>query len=225
MDEDLISYLYQFISDNKNRKIKDALDHRTFHLTVVLENIFQSQNASAVLRSCEVLGIQKVNVVEQNNTFNLNPKVVMGAAKWLDIDRFDNTQNNTRDCIESLKEQGYTVVATSPHAHQDIHEINLERPLALMFGTELTGLSDQALELADEKVKIPMYGFTESYNISVSAAMTMFTLVHRMKEEVAHWKMNEEQQLALKYRWARKILKNAQLIEDEYNHRKQKKTL
>lgn len=219
MDKGLLDYLYAFITDNKKEKIDAALNERTQHISVVLENIYQSHNASAVLRSCEVFGIQNVNIIENNNTFTLHPKIVMGATKWLSLARFDRGENNTLDCINDLKKKNYRIIATSPYAEETIESLDLQNPIAFMFGTELTGLSDQALELADGYVKIPMYGFTESFNISVSASILLYEITRRLRSENIQWKLTEDEKKHLKYKWVKKILKNSDRIEQEYHNK------
>lgn len=216
MKNQLIEHLNQFISENKKQKMVEVLENRTNHITIALENIFQSQNASAVLRSCEAFGIQNVYIIENDNTFKVNPKVVMGASKWLDIHRFDRGTNNTKKCIEDLKSKGYKIIATSPHASESISEIPLNQKTAFLFGTELRGLSDEAMGLADGFVQIPMYGFTESFNISVSVSLTLNEVAKRIRNEKVQWTLSEDEKNELQLQWCRKIVKNAHLIEKEY---------
>ena len=139
---------------------------RTRYLTVVLEDIFQSQNASAVLRTCDCFGIQDVHIIENRNPYEINPDVELGSAKWLNMNRYNKSGHNTLEAFTELRKKGYKIIATSPHKNDlMIQDLPIEHKIALVFGSEREGLSDIALQNADAFVKIPMYGFTESFNI------------------------------------------------------------
>ena len=176
--KELSDYLSNFVSDNKKNKINEIVLNRTRHLTVVLEDIFQSQNASAVLRTCDCFGIQDVHIIENRYLYELNPDVELGSAKWLSINKYNSNENNTQVALSKLKKQGYKIIATTPHRNDLlISDLEINDKIALVFGTEKDGLSEIAMQNADAYVKIPMYGFTESFNISVSAAMSIFYLI------------------------------------------------
>lgn len=216
-NEKLLSYLLSFMSDNKNELFEKIMAERTKHITVVLEDIFQPQNASAVLRTCDVFGIQDVHVIENENEYNVNPRVVHGASKWINLHKYNEKENNTLDCINQLKAKGYKVYATTPHTNDClIEDVPLDEPLALMFGTEMTGLSDIAMENVDGYVKIPMYGFSESLNISVSASICLYELSKRLKASDIDWKLTHEEQVAQLLLWVKQVVKSADLIEQEF---------
>jgi len=209
----LIDYLKDFLTDERVEKINKIVTQRTRHISILLENIFQQQNASAILRSAECMGVQDIHVVENNNVFEVDPEVAMGAAKWLTIHNYNQKQNNTIDAINTLKANGYRVVATMPHEKESmIDELDLSVPTVFMFGTELTGLSEDAIKCADAFVKIPMYGFTESYNISVSAAMVMQTATTRIRNSEFNWQLPIRAQEDLILEWYQKSLKTPDLI-------------
>jgi tRNA (guanosine-2'-O-)-methyltransferase len=213
----LLEYLYGFLSENKMQLFNQAIEERTKHVTVVLEDIFQSQNASAVLRTCDVFGIQDVHIIENINEYNVNPRVVHGASKWIDLHKYNEKENNTLDCINKLKSEGYKVYGTTPHTDDSlIQDIPLDNKVALMFGTEMTGLSNIAMKNVDGFVKIPMYGFTESLNISVSAAISLYELSKRLKESNIDWKLSETDRVDQLIVWAKKVIKDGQAIEDLY---------
>lgn len=213
-DLQLYDKLSAFISDNKRALFDRIAPQRTRHITVVLENIFQSQNASAVIRTCDLVGVQDIHVIEDRNKYQLNPDVTMGSSKWIDIHRYRNAESSTMDCVRALRAKGYCIVATSPRSeHITPESIPLDRPLALCFGTELTGLSDELLEEADMHLRIPMHGFTESYNISVSAAIVLYTLMQRLRSSDVQWQLHDEALLQLKLQWTRTMLQNPSLIE------------
>ena len=213
-DRELYERLVPFISDNKRALFDRLAPLRTRHVTVVLEDIYQSQNASAVVRTSDLLGIQDIHVIENRNKYQLNPDVTLGSSKWVDIHRYREHADNALACVNELRSKGYRIIATSPRGESNTpHTIDLKRPMAFCFGTELTGLSDALLNAADEHLRIPMYGFTESYNISASAAITLFTVTERLRLSDVVWQLNEADLIALKLRWARKIVQSAELIE------------
>lgn len=214
----LIAHHSQFISENRFNQLQSVVENRTKYLTVILEYIYQSQNASAVLRTCDCFGIQDIHIIENNNPFTLNPEVVMGSDKWLNIYRYQNHKNNTLTTIERLKSEGYRIVATSPHAQSSMLEnFDISKgKFALMFGTELTGLSDTALENADEHLLIPTVGFSESLNISVSAALCIYTLSHKLRESDIASALEPREAMELLLHWLRLSVKSWRLIEKRY---------
>lgn len=212
--QEAILHLEEFSSEKRINLINSNVNNRTRYITIVLEDIFQPQNASAVIRSCDCFGIQDLHVIENTNQYSLNPDVVMGASKWVDLHRYNKKNNNTLDTIEHLKKQGYRIVATTPHTNETLlPDFDLRKgKAAFFFGTELTGLSDDVLENADEFVKIPMYGFTESFNISVSAALVLNHLANDLRRSGVNWQLTEEEKLELKINW----LKNQLEVESKY---------
>jgi tRNA (guanosine-2'-O-)-methyltransferase len=211
--EQLIDYLKKFMSPERVEKVDRIIDDRTRHVTILLENLYQSQNASAVLRSAECLGIQDIHVVENNNQFEVHPDIALGSSKWLTIHQYNQEENNTLTAIQNLKKQGYRVLATMPNQNDCmIDDVDLSVPTAFMFGTELTGLSEEAIALADGYVKIPMYGFTESFNISVSAAILMNVVAKRLRESDIPWQLSPLQRDEIMLDWCRKSLKTPDMI-------------
>lgn len=214
---ELLQHLLSFISDNKRALFHKIIQDRTKHVTVVLEDIFQPHNASAVLRSCDVFGIQDVHVIENNNKYEVNPDVALGASKWINLHKYNRNENNTLACINSLKKSGYKVYATTPHTNDClIKDIPLDNKMALLFGTEQHGLSDIAMDNVDGYVKIPMYGFTESLNISVSAAITLYELSKRLKESDIKWQLTADEKTNQLIEWSKKVIKQGELIEKEF---------
>ena len=215
--QELLTYLLSFASENKQELIASRMLERTRHITVILEDIYQPQNASAVLRTADCFGVQDVHVVENTNEYEINPRVVHGAAKWLNIHKYNHVDDNTTDCIQKLKKKGYSIVATSPHANSvSLYDLPLDKPVALMFGTEKLGLSSTALEQADELMYIPMYGFTESLNISVSAAICLQHLTHRLRQTEIDWQLPKDEQQQLTLEWVRNVLKDPEGLEKRF---------
>ena len=205
--------LLSMVSPNKQQKFGDYIQYRTRHLTIILEDIYQPHNASAVLRSCDCFGIQDVHIIENQNAYEVNPDVALGSSKWLSLYKYNGTDHNTLTCLKSLKEKGYRIVATTPHQHDYTpDQLPLDQPTALLFGTELEGLTQTALDLADAYVRIPMVGFTESLNISVSAAILLFTLSTRLRQSAYPWKLDEEERVNILIEWAASVVKKPDLL-------------
>ncbi len=215
---DLIKHLSGCVTENRLSLFKKVLAERTRYITVLIEDIYQSHNASAVLRTCDCTGIQDVHIVEENNEYEINRDVALGSDQWLSLYYYKDGRDNIYRSIDSLKNKGYRIVATSPHKEGTTPEnFDLEKGrVALMFGTELNGLSDRALELADEYIRIPMVGFTESYNISVSAAIMLYTLRKRLEQSFLEWKIGEEEQSQLLLQWLRNSIKMSKQIENKF---------
>lgn len=214
----LLGYLNEFVSENKRNKFDQIIRQRTRYITVILEDIYQPHNASAVLRSCDCFGIQDVHIIENKNSYEVNPDVALGSSKWLSLVKYNQKENNTPEAIRTLKEKGYRIVATTPHKDDvDLQQLDLDRgPVALVFGTEMRGLTDDGLALADEYLKIPMYGFTESFNISVSAALCLFYLTEKMRNSEINWQLTEEEQIDVRLDWARQVVKKSELLERKF---------
>lgn len=215
----LINHFSQFISDHKKTFLAKVLEQRTRYITVVLEDIFQSQNASAVVRTCECMGLQDVHIIENKSAYLVNKKVIKGANKWIDLIRYRSKDiNNAAECFKNLKERGYKILVTEPAADGNlIDEISVtDQPLAIVMGNELTGASKYALDHADVRVKIPMYGFTESLNISVSAAICLNTLLPKLRQSTASWQLTEQEKEEVRLQWYRKIVRRSEIIEKEF---------
>jgi tRNA (guanosine-2'-O-)-methyltransferase len=215
----VVNHFAQFISEHKKEFLERVLEQRTRYITVVLEDIFQSQNASAVVRTCECMGLQEVHVVESKSAYSVNKKVIKGANKWIDLIRYKSkASNNTEECFRNLKEKGYRILVTEPDANgSSIDEISVsDQPLAIVMGNELDGASNYALKHADIKVKIPMYGFTESLNISVSAAICLNTLIPKLRQSSVAWQLTSAEKEFLRLQWYRKIVRRSEIIEKEF---------
>ncbi len=216
-DDELIDYLGGFVTEHKQNKIAEVLNQRTRHVAVLLEDIYQPHNASACLRSCDCLGVQDVHIVENRNKYRPNSGVTMGCTKWLSLHRY----HKIAPAIETLKAHNYRIVATTPNVEgYEPSTLPLDRPIALLFGTEEEGLSDEALEAADDTLKLPMHGFTQSYNISVTVALTLSRLSERLRESEIDWPLSPEEKKKLTLDFYRRIVKRHDLLEkDFWNHK------
>ena len=212
-DDNYLAYLEGFITPNRKEGFLRVLQNRTKHFTVVCEDLYQLHNTSAVMRSCEVFGIQELHVVEQKYGKAIDKEIAMGAEKWVDIHRFDNNQQ----CINNLKERGYQIIATTPHEEDCmLEDFDISKPSALFFGTERLGLSEEVLAQADGFLKIPMVGFTESLNISVSAAIILQHIATKLRHSDVKWQLSEAELLEKRIDWARKSIKDIDFITQKY---------
>ncbi|CAM3560756.1 putative tRNA/rRNA methyltransferase [Flavobacterium saliperosum S13] len=217
-DPDYLNYLEDFITPNRKERFLEVLQNRTKHFTVAVEDLFQLHNTSAVMRSCEVFGIQELHVVEQKYGKKIDKEIALGAEKWVDIHRYSTNQ----DCINDLKARGYQIIATTPHEDDCLLEdFDITKPSALFFGTERLGLSDEVLQQADGFLKIPMVGFTESLNISVSAAIILQQLSSRLRHSEIDWQLSEAELLEKRIDWTRKSIKDIDYITKKYLERVQ----
>jgi tRNA (guanosine-2'-O-)-methyltransferase len=209
----LLNYLEGFITESRKEGFKRVLKERTKHFTVAMEDVYQLHNTSAVMRSCEVFGIQELHVVEQKFGKRIDSEIAMGAQKWVDIVRYTNNQS----CIDDLKNRGYQIIATTPHDDSCLLEdFDISKPTALFFGTEKLGLSDEVMQQADGFLKIPMVGFTESLNISVSAAIIIQSLTNRLRHSEVNWQLTETEILEKCLDWTRKSIKDIDFIEQKF---------
>jgi tRNA (guanosine-2'-O-)-methyltransferase len=172
---ELLNYLQSFFTENRKTKFEEVLSYRTKHLTVVLENIIDNHNSSAVIRSAECFGIQDIHQIDFGSKLKPAKNISRGSYNWMDIHIHKASENNSIDCIQKLKGEGYKIIATTPHIKkQSVSELDLTQKVAIFFGQEHDGLSKQVIDSADEFLIIPMYGFTESLNISVACAVTIY---------------------------------------------------
>jgi tRNA (guanosine-2'-O-)-methyltransferase len=208
----LIEQLLAYVTDNKREKMHAVLQNRTRYVTVVLEDLFQPHNASAALRTCDIFGVQDVHVVQAKYAFKAVSTIAMGATKWLNV----HTHPTITDSIAALKKQGYRIVATTPHTDSySLPNLPIDQKTALIFGSEQTGLSDDALAQADMFVKIPMYGFVESFNVSVSVALCLYDVVNRLHQSPYAWQLSEEEKQDIMLEWIRRVSKTASLVEKD----------
>jgi tRNA (guanosine-2'-O-)-methyltransferase len=215
--QDYIKYLEQFVSENRAAVFKEVLAKRTRHFTVVLEDLYQMHNVSAVIRSCDIFGLQDVHIVQQKYDPKLSSQIARGAEKWLDIYRYPNTESS----IKALKEKGYQIVATTPHTDDvELPDFDISKASAFFFGVEKAGLSEEVLQQADVYLKIPMYGFTESFNISVAAALIMHSVSERLHQSDLPWQLSAEEQEKVYLQWLEKSIKSIDLIKKDYLEKK-----
>ena len=218
LTHEIAEYLKEFVVKERRELFEAKIKERTQHLTIVLENVFQGRNISASIRSADCFGIQDVHIIENDNFFNDDSEVSMGAEKWITTKRYNQYKHNSIEAIKKLRAEGYQIIATTPHETDcSLYDLDItEKKMALFFGSEVKGCSKQTLELADKKMKIPMYGFTESYNISVSVSLSLQHLTYKMRRSDIDWGLPMDQQNKVMLQWLRNSIKAAPEIEKKY---------
>ncbi len=210
----LLDYLEDFISEERKARFVEVLEARTKYITVAVEDLFKMHNTSAVIRSCEVFGIQEAHIIEDKYSQQLDKKIALGAEKWVDVIRHDSSKN----CILQLRNQGYKIIATTPHKNDcSLADFEIDEKIALFFGTEKDGLSAEVLNNADGFLKIEMAGFTESLNISVSAAIILQDLTIRLREIDVNWQLTAQEKLEKRLDWTMKSIKSIDDILTRYD--------
>lgn len=221
MEKELLDYLFKLISPERQELFLELVEKRTKKICVVLEDIFQSHNAAAVLRSCDCFGIQDVHIIENRNEFKPKRDVALGSSKWLHIDRYNEKDQNTDDCLKHLKSKGFSIAATTPHTSMTIDELPTDKPIALVLGTEMRGISETVYDNADYLVRIPMYGFTESFNISVAAAVSMHSMRSKFLRDKRDLSLSEAEKVEVLLDWCRNTINRGDQVMDEFYKRHQ----
>ncbi|WP_370398128.1 TrmH family RNA methyltransferase [Tenacibaculum dicentrarchi] len=224
IDEGLLAYLEGFITDKRKETFNRVLNERTRHFTVVLEDIYQPHNASAVVRSCDIFGVQDVYAIENRFTNKVSRHVAKGSQKWLNINRYKEDGDNTKACLQDLRAKGYQIIGTTPHTDSCVlSDFDVTKKSAFVFGAEKDGISDYIKQEADGFLKIPMVGFTESLNISVAAAITLNDVTARLRKTDLNWQLSKEEQRILYFEWIKNTIKNPDKL-IEYYHKELKKS-
>lgn len=208
-----LNYLEGFITENRRDTFLKILALRSKHFTVAIEDVYQLHNTSAVLRTCEVFGVQELSVIEEKYGKKIDKEIALGAQKWVDVNRY----GSTTECLQEMRSRGYRIIATSPHAEAaDLDDFDISQPAAIFFGTEKMGLTQEVLDQADGFIKIPMIGFTESLNISSSAAIVIQHLSSRLRKSGIKWQLTDEELMEKRIDWARKSIKDIDFITQRY---------
>ena len=217
LNTNLTTYLEGFVTEKRKNTFKNILLNRTRHFTVVLEDIFQQHNSSAVIRSCDVFGIQDIHIIENKYHSKVSRHVAKGSQKWLNLNNYKEDKNNTKDCLTRLKNEGYQIIATSPHNNTcTLHDLDISKKSAFIFGVEKSGVSEEVLINSDEILTIPMVGFTESLNISVAAAIILENLTNKLRNSNYEWRLSEKEQEIIYANWLEKSIKNVDEIKNRF---------
>ncbi|MCC5921514.1 MAG: RNA methyltransferase [Cyclobacteriaceae bacterium] len=207
----LLNFLWPYVTEERQYKLLQVLDHRTRYLSLAVEDLFKEQNASAIVRTADLMGVQDVHIIEKYHRYRIQKGISSGSHKWLSTHVYNDPAGmSTPKCIKALKTAGYRIVATSPHKDAytpDNFPIEGGK-FALIFGSEKTGLSEEAFEAADELIRLPMVGFTESYNVSIAAALLSDHLIRRIKaSDSIHWRLSDEERRDILIDWSLKSVR------------------
>ncbi len=215
--EKLIAYLEDFITVERKETFKKVLKNRTRHFTVILEDLFQKHNTSAITRSCDVFGVQDLHIIENKYVTYMSNQVGKGSQKWATFHNYNETLHNTQKCIDAVKAKGYQIIATTPHESSEfIGDFDVTKKSAFVFGVEKEGVSDMMLEQADGYLKVPMYGFTESLNVSVAAAIVLQEVATKVRKTDVKWELSEEDRKEVYLGWLKNSIKSIDKIMDRY---------
>ncbi len=167
-------------TERRIERLRHVLERRQDDLTVVVENVHDPHNVSAVLRTCDAVGVGTIHLVYTKETFPEPGRASSaGVAKWMDFVRHDSVEG----AVESLRKESFRILATTlGEETASLYEVDLRKRVALVFGNEHRGVSDEMLEACDERLRIPMVGFVESLNISVACAVSMY---EAMRQRIA----------------------------------------
>lgn len=218
----LLNHLLTFLTPERRARFARVLAGRTRWITLVLEDVYQPHNISAVLRSCDAFGVQDVHIIERRTDFELAPKVALGSERWLTIHRHraaspDSDSDPAISCLRLLQQQGYQLVAAEPHARAvPPEELDVSQPLAILLGNEKDGLTDGIAAHVDGCVAIPMRGFVESFNVSVAAAICLNALRRRLEASSVPWGLSRDEQDELWLAWTRLSIPHVEQIERQF---------
>jgi len=214
---DLLRYLQKYMTEERSIRFQEVLQYRTRHFTLAVEDVYQERNASAIVRTADCFGIQDVHIIENYNPYQIAEGISKGADKWVNVHIYDESTGNTGLCIRHLKAAGYQIIATSPHASGvPPEQFDISKKSAFFLGGEKEGLTDAVMENADGYITIPMYGFTESYNISVAGALLLYGLSSRLHASDLSWRLTEEEQLELQLDWTIKTIASSENLIKKY---------
>lgn len=199
----LIEALRTHVTEERAARIHELSHLRTNYVQMAIEDVQQDRNAGALIRTCDCFGVQQISVIEKRYNSTVANSISKGSDKWITVNRFDKPDtDNTVACLEHLKSKGFSIVATSPHQPTvTLPDFEITQPTVFLFGTETEGLSDTALEMADERLRIPIHGFTESFNISVSAALVLQSSISKLHKSELPWRLSEEERVDLEINW------------------------
>ncbi|WP_439479701.1 TrmH family RNA methyltransferase [Chryseobacterium aquaticum] len=214
--EDLVKtyeYLKQFLTEERLRKIEHFAPESSDFVLPVLEDVYQFRNAAAIVRSVEACGFHKVVALQEENNFEPNLKVTKGADTWVEVEKLSRNMES----FQKIKDKGYKIVAVSLENNAKmLPDYEITEPIALVFGTEMEGVSQEILDFADETLAIPMYGFTRSFNVSVAASICVYELKQKLMKSDMNYKLNEEKLLRMKIRWAVNSMRSGDQIFEKY---------
>lgn len=211
--QQIYNYIQQFLTEERLQKIEHFSAESSDFVLPVMEDVYQYRNAAAIVRSVEACGFHQVVALEEENVFNPNLKVTKGADTWVNVEKMPRNLAS----LQKIKSRGYKILAVSPEKNATmLPDYEVKEPIALVFGTELEGVSEEILDFADETLAIPMYGFTKSFNVSVAAAICMYELKQKLIKSTIDYQLSEEKRLQMKIRWAVNSIRSGEAILEKY---------
>lgn len=217
MDSKLYDILALHLTDRKRELFEDVANNRTRYITLVLEDLYQAQNTSAIQRSAESWGLQDFYIIENEHPFMHHRRIAKGASDWMQIHRFNEKQNNSARCFQQLKDNGYQIAVTTLNEKSiSVYDLDLTRKTAVVMGTELTGASLTSVEMADVFIKIPTYGFTESLNVGAASAVILQHLIEKVRRENLPWQLTPAEKMEVKIQWAKKSISWSKYLIEMY---------
>ena len=209
-----IQQLAPLLTSGRKKRIDEVLSKRTKGICVLLEDIYQGHNISAVLRTCDTLGIQNIYIIQDSNKITLSKGISLGSEKWVTMEI--KTKNlSKKEYIKSLKKLGFKIIATVPPSKNksiSLEKFKIKKKMIVAFGNEEKGLSKDILEESDSLISISMDGFNESYNISVSCAIVMNQLISEAKKSNKLTYLSNNERKKLRFDWYLKSLKNSSKV-------------
>lgn len=209
----IYEYLQQFLTSERLQKIEYFSAQSSDYVLPIMEDVYQFRNAAAIVRSAEACGFHKIVALEKINVFEPNLEVTKGADTWVEVEKLPAKI----DSLKEIKNRGYKIVAVSPEKEATpLPEFQINEPVALTFGTEWEGVTEEILDFADETLAIPMYGFTQSFNVSVAAAICFYELKQKLiQQKIPHF-LDDEKSLRMKIRWAVNSIRSGSQILNQY---------
>ncbi len=217
--EELFDYLNTFLQDKRRDRLNSVLDNRTTHFCIAMEDLFYERNSGAIIRTADGYGVQNVHVIEPKDSFRSKVTNIIskGAEKWVTKTQHDDVENGAKKCIDQLRKEGYQIVATSPHTDgHTIHDFDISKKSAFFLGAEKTGISDIVMEEADDYISMPIYGFTESYNVSVANAILLHELINRLRKSDVDWHLSKEERKEMLLDWTMKSIVSSDMIAEKF---------
>jgi len=209
--EVVVAALRPILSDERIARIEAVLDARLAGLTIVVENLYDPHNGAAAVRSAEAFGLSAVHAIEGTGPFHASPAVTIGCEKWIDLHRHPDVAS-ARAALA-----GMIQVAALPGAGATVDDLPAGQPCAFWFGNEHDGLSAEAVAACTHRVEIPMYGFTRSFNLSVSAALILARASERRRTALGRpGDLPAEERAHRRARWYAQDIRGAAEIIERY---------
>jgi tRNA (guanosine-2'-O-)-methyltransferase len=206
-------YLKQFLTEDRLTKIEHFSQESSDFILPVMDDVYQFRNAAAIIRSVEACAFHKVVAMEEENVFDPSLTVTKGAETWVEVEKMPKNVAS----LQNIKDRGYKIMAVSLEKNAVmLPDYQIKEPIALVFGTEKEGVSEEVLDFADETLAIPMYGWTKSYNVSVAAAICMYELKQKLMKSDIDYKLTDEKLMKMKIRWAVNSMRSGQQIFEKY---------